>query len=134
MSNPTYLIVGATGKQGGSLLTTLLSSTPAHRIKFITRNPDSASSLKLSQKGCTPIKADLLDKPSLVSALEGVTRAFLVTDALAGEEKEEEQGKIFIDAAKESGVEHLVFTSVSAADLAKDVPHFRSKARVSRLV
>jgi uncharacterized protein YbjT (DUF2867 family) len=133
MSDPTYLIVGATGKQGGRALSTLLSSRPStasSSIRFITRNPSSPAASKLAEQGCTPVKADLLDRASLVAALKGVDRAFLVTDAMAGE-KEAEQGKTFVDAAKETGVEHLVFTSVSAADDAKSVPHFQTKARVS---
>jgi uncharacterized protein YbjT (DUF2867 family) len=55
-----------------------------------------------------------------------------MTDAMAGEVKETQQGKNFVDAAKNAGVEHVVFTSVSAADSATTVPHFRSKYEVSR--
>jgi uncharacterized protein YbjT (DUF2867 family) len=130
----TILIVGATGKQGGKAISTLLEEQSSQNLslRFITRNPDSASSKKLIERGAKAYKADLFDKESLKVALEGVDRAFLVTDALAGEVKEAEQGKIFIDAAKEVGVKHIVFTSVSAADTATSVPHFRSKYEVSR--
>ena len=135
MSDPTYLLVGATGKQGGAALRTLLSERPASAsssIRFITRSPTSAAAQKLAEGGSTPIQADLSNKASLLAALKGVDRAFLVTDAMAGEEKEEIQGRTFIDAAKEAGVGHLVFTSVGGADVADTVPHFRSKFRVSR--
>jgi uncharacterized protein YbjT (DUF2867 family) len=107
------LIVGATGKQGRQALTTLLDSPNASSdlsLRFLTRNPD---------------------KDSLRKALSGVERAFLVTDAMAGEEKEKEQGMGFVDVAKEQGVKHLVFTSVCSADTALTVPHFRSKFEVS---
>lgn len=129
---PTFLIVGATGKQGGKAISTLLDQNSSDvTLKFITRNPDSPSSQKLVSRGAKPVKADLGDKASLKAALEGVDRAFLVTDAMVGEEKEAAQGRTFIDAAKEAGVKHIVFTSVSAADTAVTVPHFRSKYEVS---
>jgi uncharacterized protein YbjT (DUF2867 family) len=129
----TFLIVGATGKQGGKAISILLdhqSKDKSLSLRFITRNPDSASAKKLVNQGAQAIKADLFDKESLRQALTGVDRAFLVTDAMVGEEKEIQQGKIFIDVAKEVGVKHIVFTSVSAADTANTVPHFRSKYQV----
>lgn len=132
---PTILIVGATGKQGGKAISTLFDGkSPASSdmsLRFITRNPDSAASMKLVERGAKPYKADLLDKESLKTALTGVDRAFLVTDAMAGE-KEADQGITFVDAAKEVGVKHIVFTSVCAADIATNVPHFRTKYAVSR--
>jgi len=129
----TILVVGATGKQGKQALLTLLDSPNASSelsLRFLTRNPGSATAQSLVAKGATAIKGDLLDRESLRKALAGVDRAFLVTDAMAGEEKEMEQGKTFIDVAKESGLKHLVFSSVCSADTATEVPHFRSKAEV----
>jgi uncharacterized protein YbjT (DUF2867 family) len=131
---PTILIVGATGKQGGRAIATLFDHQAKDKtlsLRFITRNPDSKSAKKLVDQGAKAYKADLFDRVSLKEALTGVDRAFLVTDAMAGEEKETEQGKVFIDIAKEVGVKHIVFTSVSAADTATNVPHFRSKYQVS---
>lgn len=130
----TFLIVGATGKQGGRAISTLFDQQSTNKgisLRFITRNTESASAKKLEEKGTKAYKADLFDKESLRQALTGVDRAFLVTDAMAGEEKEAQQGKTFIDVAKEVGVKHIVFTSVSAADTATTVPHFRSKYEVS---
>jgi uncharacterized protein YbjT (DUF2867 family) len=130
----TFLIVGATGKQGGRAISTLFDQQATNKdisLRFITRNTESASAKKLEGKGAKTYKADLFDKESLRQALTGVDRAFLVTDAMAGEEKEAQQGKTFIDVAKEVGVKHIVFTSVSASDTATTVPHFRSKYEVS---
>ena len=134
MSSPHILIVGATGKQGGQAASAVLSardtSDPGLKLRFLTRNPDSKAARALVAKGAEGVKADLLDKSSLLQALEGIDRAFLVTDAGAGEEKEREQGVTFVDAAKEAGVRHVVFTSVGSADEADQVPHFRSKFQV----
>lgn len=131
-STTTILVVGATGKQGGQAIATLLEEgTKANlSLKFITRNTDSASAQALAKRGAKPIKADLFHSDLLEAALTNVDRAFLVTDAGAGEEREALQGKTFIDAAKATGVKHIVFSSVSDADKATDVPHFRSKYEV----
>ncbi|WVQ77624.1 hypothetical protein IAR50_007312 [Cryptococcus sp. DSM 104548] len=133
--SPNILIVGATGKQGGKAAAAVLAdktSNPDLNLTFITRNPDSNSSQKLAKQGATPIQADLFDKASLVKALQGIGRAFFVTDAGVGEEKEAQQGITFVDAAVEAGVKHLVYTSVGDADVATEVPHFRSKLKVEQ--
>lgn len=131
----TFLIVGATGKQGGRAISTLFQNQTSRdlSLRFITRNTESATAKKLQQQGAKAYKADLNDRESLKQALTGVDGAFLVTDAMAGEEKEAQQGKTFIDVAKEVGVKHIVFTSVCAADTATTVPHFRSKYQASHI-
>ena len=133
----SFLVTGATGKQGGAAIKALLdakssSSSQIGEIRFITRNPASSSATALEKRGAKAYKADLADAESLKAALQGVQRAFLMTDAMAGEEKEAAQGKTFIDVAKEVGVKHIVFTSVCAADTATTVPHFRSKWEVEK--
>lgn len=139
---PVYLVVGATGKQGGAVINSLLdnddddatSASTGRTIRFLTRNEHSASSIKLQKRCCNAYKGDLLDKSSLQMALQGVDAAFLVTDPLKGVERETEQGITFIDAAKEAGVKHITFSSVCDADKATSVPHFQSKYKVGRAV
>lgn len=132
MAATTILVVGATGKQGGQVMATLLNSGRSQiSLRFLTRNKSSPNATELISKGATAVVGNLSDRQLLLTALKGVNRAYLVTDAGAGEEKEAELGINFVEAAKEAGVSHMVLSSVSAADLAKDVPHFRSKATVS---
>ncbi|WWD21540.1 hypothetical protein CI109_106026 [Kwoniella shandongensis] len=133
----SFLIVGATGKQGGRTITTLLegqgsTNREASSIHFLTRNPDGSAAKSLTAKGAKAFKGDLFDQAGLKEALKGVNRAFLVTDAAVGEEKEIQQGKNFVDVAKAQGVEHIVFSSVGGADVADTVPHFRSKFEVEK--
>ncbi|OXH37726.1 hypothetical protein J008_02041 [Cryptococcus neoformans] len=133
MAATTILVVGATGKQGGQVMATLLNSGRSQiSLRFLTRNKSSPNATELISKGATAVVGNLSDRQLLLTALKGVDRAYLVTDAGAGEEKEAELGINFVEAAKEAGVSHMVLSSVSAADLAKDVPHFRSKAKVER--
>lgn len=113
-------------------MATLLNSGRSQiSLRFLTRNKSSPNATELISKGATAVVGNLSDRQLLLTALKGVDRAYLVTDAGAGEEKEAELGINFVEAAKEAGVSHMVLSSVSAADLAKDVPHFRSKAKVS---
>lgn len=132
MAATTIFVVGATGKQGGQVMAALLNSGRSRlSLRFLTRSDSSSGAAKLISKGATAVVGNLSDRQLLLTALKGVDRAYLVTDAGAGEEKEAELGINFVEAAKEAGVSHIVLSSVSAADLAKDVPHFRAKAKVS---
>jgi len=126
-----YLICGATGKQGAACIKALLDDPTPKTLRFLTRNPTSKASIKLLEKSCNAYEGDLLKPDSLDNALRGVDFAFLVTDPLKGVDREVEQGKNFVDAAKKAGVKHLTFTSVCDADKATSVPHFQSKYQVS---
>ncbi len=136
------LVTGATGKQGGAVVTALLEarkqSTGAadFEILALTRSPSSPKAQSLSeQPGVTVVKGDLLDEASLVSALQGVDAALLITDYIGiGVEKEVEQGANFIKAAKQAGVRYIVFNSVGNADRAPSVPHFQSKYEVEQIL
>lgn len=129
MSRPIILVTGATGQQGGATLAALLDAKADVELRFLTRNPASAAARKWADRGAKPVKGDMFDSDSLEAALRQVERAFLVTDFRQGD-KEEDQGKLFVRAAKTAGVKHLVMTSVCDAEKAKNVPHFQTKAKV----
>jgi len=101
-------------------------------IRAITRKPSAPKAHSLSSKGVEVVKADMSDATSLRSALEGVERAYLVTDHAGprGVAGEIEDGKRFVATAREAGVKHLVFSSVAAADQNSGVPHFGSKFEI----
>ncbi|KZT56929.1 NAD(P)-binding protein [Calocera cornea HHB12733] len=128
---PTVLVTGATGAQGGAVVSELLKGDKVS-IRAITRNISSPSAQALESKGVQVVKADMFDGPSLVSALKGCDRAFLVTQFSGpkGTAGETESGNLFIDNAKTAGVRHLVFSSVGNAESGTGVPHFESKRRV----
>lgn len=127
----TFLVAGATGKQGGAVVDALLSTNPTPTVKALTRNTESPAASALKARGVTLVKGNLNDKESLVQALSGVDGAFLATDfSKDGVEGEVVQGKTFVDAFKASSAKHLLFSSVGSADVAKDVPHFHSKNQI----
>jgi uncharacterized protein YbjT (DUF2867 family) len=125
----TILVTGATGKQGGAALRHLRER--GFPVRALTRNPDKPAARELVGKGAEVVRGDMEDIASLRTALEGVHGVFAVqTPYEAGVEGEIRQGKNLADAAQRSGVSHLVYTSVGAADQHTGIPFFDSKYQI----
>lgn len=76
-------IFGATGNQGCSIITALLAQSELasqYSIRGVTRDPSKPSAQKLKSKGVEPIKADLNNPSSLLSAISGSHAVFAVTN------------------------------------------------------
>jgi uncharacterized protein YbjT (DUF2867 family) len=86
MPQPKYsskvLITGATGRQGGGVIQSLLASNKV-AIRALTRDPESPSAKSLAAKGIELAKGSFTDEKSLLAALEGCSSAFHVTDVRA---------------------------------------------------
>ncbi|GAA5824482.1 hypothetical protein JCM11251_000441 [Rhodosporidiobolus azoricus] len=126
------LVVGATGQQGGSVIRALQALQAPPTIRALSRNPNSPAAEKLKKQGIEVVKGTLADKQSLVAALTGAGSAFLVTAMTSGknEPTEDQLGINFVEAAKETGLPFLVFSSVSDATPTCGIPHFETKAKV----
>ncbi|KAF7881996.1 uncharacterized protein EAF01_011776 [Botrytis porri] len=75
-------IVGATGAQGGSIVTSALKSGD-YKVRGITRNVENASAKTLTAQAVEMVAADTSDMASLVKASEGSHAIFVVTDFFA---------------------------------------------------
>src|SRR3954451_22206612 len=131
MSKPTkILVVGATGKQGGAVINTLLAK--GFQPKALTRKPDSAAAKALLGRGVELATGDLTDRASVDAALRG-TQAVVaaITPYEAGTDAETTQGVLLADAAKAAGT-FLVYSSVANADQKTGIPHFDSKFLVEQ--
>jgi len=111
MSN-LLVIIGATGKQGGSVIKTILAdpnATKQFKLRGVTRDISKPAAKALVDQGVEMVAADLDDKASLVKAFEGAYGVFAVTDFWATMDKDTEvkQGKNMADAAKVCG--HIPF-------------------------
>jgi uncharacterized protein YbjT (DUF2867 family) len=132
-TNPTILITGVTGKQGGAVARALDGA--GFRLRGLTRKPDSEQAAALAIQGVEIIKGDLDDEASLRRALAGAWGVFGVQNTgEAGVEREEAQGKRLAKLAREAGVEHYVYTSVGSAHKRTGVPHFDNKGRIEETV
>ncbi|MEU4740398.1 NmrA/HSCARG family protein [Actinosynnema sp. NPDC023658] len=121
------LVTGATGAQGGAVTRALLAR--GHRVRALTRTPDSAAAQELRQLGADVAQGDFDDPASLRAALDGVRAVFAVTTPFGSDtDTEVRHGTALVDAAR--NVDHIVFTSASNADRSTGIPHFDSKQRI----
>ncbi len=125
------LVMGVSGQQGGAVACSLIER--GQPFKAISRTASKIQ--QFSEAGCVVCEADLSNPDSLARELEGVKRVYLVTSPFeSGPDGEIEQGVNFVDAAAAAGVEDIVYSSVSSADAAPDVPHFESKRIIERYI
>jgi uncharacterized protein YbjT (DUF2867 family) len=125
----TVVVTGSTGKQGGAVARGLLER--GHKVRAVTRDPNSSQAKSLVNAGATLVAASLEDTAAITKALKGATSFFAMTTPSGGTEAETRQGVAAADAAKAAGV-HLVFTSVGSANRQTGVPHFDSKYEVEK--
>jgi uncharacterized protein YbjT (DUF2867 family) len=122
------VVAGASGKQGGAVVKSLLER--GHQVRAITRNTDSPKARELENAGVTLVRASLEDTAALTKALAGATSLFAMTTPFEeGTQAETRQGITAANAARAAGV-HLVFTSVGSANRQTGIPHFDSKHEV----
>ncbi|MEU2233670.1 NmrA/HSCARG family protein [Streptomyces vietnamensis] len=124
----TVAVTGATGAQGGATARSLLDA--GHRVRALTRRPDSPAADTLRTLGADVRYADFDDRASLDAALTGSDSLFAVTAFEAGVEAEVRQGRTLVDAAAAARLGHVVLTSVAHADRDTGVPHYESKRAV----
>lgn len=103
------LVTGATGNLGKATVEFLAKKIPADKIAVLVRDENKASDLKAL--GVTVRTGDYNDKDSLVKAFQGIDKLLLISsndfnDRLG-------QQKRAVDAAKEAGVKHILYTGVS---------------------
>ncbi len=103
------LVTGATGTVG-SLLLEKLSAANAEGVRALVRSHSKAESIKAG--GAEAVLGDLSRPETLTSALEGVSKVFLLTSP--GERQRELEGNV-IEAARRAGISHLVKLSATGA-------------------
>ena len=127
------LIMGATGQQGGAVARALLSA--GHKVRAMTRNTESQAARALAEAGAEIVQGNFDDGDSVKAAMDGAWGVFAVQNSWeAGIEGEETQGKNIASWAKETGVQHYVYTSVGSAHRNTGIPHFDNKWRVEETI
>jgi uncharacterized protein YbjT (DUF2867 family) len=115
------LVIGGTGKVGSALVGALVGRNVDVRV--MSRSAGAGK----HAGGVELATGDMTRPDTLHAAFEGVDRCYLLTP-LAPDEVE--QGLNAVEAAREAGLDRLVFQSVLRADEAPSVPHFASKVRI----
>jgi NAD(P)H dehydrogenase (quinone) len=115
MSAPTkdtILVTGASGHLGRAVIAHLIGTykVPAGQIIAATRKPEGLADL--AKKGVQVRAADF-DSADLAKSFTGAKRLMLVsTDAMDRPGRRLEQHLKAVKAAKEAGVQHIVYTSM----------------------
>lgn len=118
MSTPItspILVMGATGKQGGSVVRALLEA--GRSVRAFVRDPASPSAQSLATKGVEVVKGEFTDIASLDAALAGVYGVFSVQMGSHPGDPESEivAGKALVEAAHRAEVRVIVHSSVARA-------------------
>lgn len=143
-------VVGATGAQGGGLVRAILEDKNGpFEARAITRDVNSEKAKELAEAGAEVVAADVDDVKSLKKAFDGAHGAFCVTFFWAHlkPEKELSQARNMAQAAKDTGVEHVIWSTLEDTrtfiPLSDDrmptlmgkykVPHFDAKGEANAI-
>lgn len=122
----------ATGQQGGAVVRHLLKD--GWKVRAFVRNTDSDSAKTLAKDGAELVQGDLEDSVSIENAMQDVYGVFSFPNMASGLEGEIRQGKAVADAAKATGIQHLVQSSVGGVERNSGVPHFESKWQIETYI
>ncbi|KZV87302.1 NAD(P)-binding protein [Exidia glandulosa HHB12029] len=115
-SSAAYLVSGATGHQGGSVVRDLLKA--GYRVHALVRDPTKPAAKELESLGAILFVGDYSNAEAINKATVGVKGVFInpVPD-FTNPKGEAEQTQRFVDAAVAAGtVEHLVVSTVFRVD------------------
>lgn len=102
-------VTGATGQLGRLVVEKLKQKVPASNLIALVRSPEKASDLGVNVRA-----ADYDNPKTLVAALNGVDTLLLISSSEIG--KRLSQHRNVINAAKQAGVNRVVYTSLLHAD------------------
>ena len=102
-------ITGATGQLGKLVVTKLKGKVAPEKIVALVRTPQKAEGLGVEVR-----EADYTQPETLNSALQGIDTLLLISSSEVGQRAT--QHKNVIEAAKKSGVKHIIYTSLLHAD------------------
>ncbi|MRH90975.1 NAD(P)H-binding protein [Nocardia sp. SYP-A9097] len=118
--NDLVLVTAATGKQGGATARRLLAA--GRPVRALVRDPESAAAQQLAAAGAELAVGDF-DAPDTVAvALRGVSAVLIVPPAAFGPDGwdvdlEARRGENLVAAARDAGVDQLVFTGIASFEL-----------------
>ena len=139
MTKQIIAVIGGTGAQGGGVVDALLAQGQ-YAVRVITRDTTIESAKALTKRGVEIVKGDLLDPDSLRAAFDGAYGAFVVTNFWDPAQmlKETEVGVAAVNAARDAGVQHLIWSTLPNAEELSEgrlkLRHFTGKAKVDAAV
>jgi uncharacterized protein YbjT (DUF2867 family) len=116
-------VMGATGAQGRGLARAILNDKNSEfAVRAVTRNASSDKAKELAKLGADVVEADIDDIQSLKKVFAGCYGAFCVTFYWAhlSPEKELAEAKGMAEAAKATGLKHVIWSTLE--DTRKWIP------------
>ncbi|KAF4767462.1 hypothetical protein HAV15_009946 [Penicillium sp. str.  len=136
------LITGATGKQGGALIKSLIARKSSFEVLAVTRNAQSSSAQKLAKlsSNIKLVEGNMDDPAAIFQNARKVSKTpiwgvYSVQVAIGNGALEESQGKALINESLKENVQFFVYSSVDRGGDASyttptKVPHFINKHNI----
>lgn len=115
MTNPRYVVTGASGQLGQLAVAAFVKRVGTEAVAAIVRDP--ARSASLFPEGVTVLKGDYDRPETLDRAFAGAERVLLISSNALGNRVTQHRNAV--DAAKRAGVSRIAYTSVLHADTSK---------------
>jgi uncharacterized protein YbjT (DUF2867 family) len=127
------VVTGATGRQGGAVARHLLSAD--WRVRVVTRRPDGPAARALAALGADVVRADMMNAGELRHAFRDAYGIYSVQNFMpGGTDAEIRQGQNVADAAKATGVQHIVYGSAGTGATDTGIPSWNSKITVAAYI
>jgi uncharacterized protein YbjT (DUF2867 family) len=111
LAGETVLVCGVTGRQGTAVAEELLAR--GYTVRGMTRKPSSQEARAMAEKGVAIVEGDYGNPQSLLAAMQGADKLFFYSGFSANELQE---GLNVIQAAKDTGIKYVVYSSGAAAE------------------
>ncbi len=127
---PVVAVVGATGRQGSSVVRHLLHG--GWQVRALTRRPDRPAARRLAAQGADVVHVDTEQPETLVAAFVDADGVFNVQNPMTSSHKAElRQGQNVADAAARAGVGHVVYGAAGVGDQPTGVPSWDAKLTIA---
>lgn len=130
----TVLLTGASGYVGGRLLRRLTDRAAA--VRCLTRHPEYLSARVPDT--VEVVQGDVLDRESLTAALAGVESAYYFVHSMGSaddfEETDRRAAQNFAKAAREAGLQRIIYLGGLGNEQEQLSPHLRSRHEVGQLL
>jgi uncharacterized protein YbjT (DUF2867 family) len=128
------LLTGASGYLGGRLLRLL--SDRSIPVRCLARHPGFLSA-RVTGK-VEVVRGDVLDRESLMAAMAGVERAYYLVHSMGSaddfEEADRRAARNFAEAARDAGVQRIIYLGGMGDEKNELSPHLRSRHEVGQLL
>lgn len=128
LKGKTFVVTGATGRQGFAVTQHLIRN--GAQVKGLTRNPQSKKAKRIAALGAELVAGDMNDLSRLKEIFQGASGVYSVQNPYTSSfTAEVQQGKNVADAAKATGVAHIVQGSAGFGEKT-GIPSWDSKLEI----